>query len=178
MHDYVIDSKQKRFFSPWKNRFGENLNFFSRVSDLSDKVLYLLAKPDDESAEALRELVMAVMDKGPVVKFAFLDDKQQWMIHRISMVILEQIYFEIMKRLGWIQDYACRRYSLVWLVENCGKPEEMCSRVTPVLSQSDPDFPEYIKLPWDQQKKYLESRFGKAFRSFEDKLKQAGIIPF
>jgi hypothetical protein len=174
--NYIIDSKQKRAFTPWQKRFGEDLDFFSRLADLSDKFLYLLAKPGSESAESLRELVMAVLGKGPVIKFLFLTDQEQWAVNNVAVFLQEQIYFEIMERLGWIADYACQRYSLVALVENYGKQNEVCGRAMPVLSPSDPEFPEYIKLPPELQKKYLESRFINAFESFEKKLKKAGVI--
>ncbi len=176
LQNYIIDSKQRRSFAPWQKRFGENLNFFSRLSDLSDKLLYLLAKPEYESVEALRELVMAILGKGPVTKFLFLSDREQWAVNNIAGFLHEQIYFEIMQRLEWIAAYACRRYSLVSMVENYGKQNEVCTQALPVLSQSDPEFSEYIKVAPELQKKYLESRFIKAYESFEKNLKKAGVI--
>jgi hypothetical protein len=146
------------------------------LSDLSDKLLYLLAKPEYESTQALREFVMAVLGKGPVAKFYFLSDQEQWTVNNVAVFLQEQIFFEIMGRLGWIADYACRRYSLVILVENYDKQNEVCSRALPMLSQSNPDFSEYIKFPPELQKKYLESRFVEAYESFEKKLQQTGII--
>jgi len=175
LQNYIIDSKQKKFFTPWQKRFGEDPDFFLRLSDLSDKLLYLLAKPDHESIEALRELVMAVLSKGPVTKFLFLAEQEQWAVNNIAVFLQEQIYFEIMRRLEWIADYACRRYSLVSLVENYGKQNEVCGRAMPVLSPSDPEFPEYIRVAPELQKKYLESRFIKAYKSFEKNLKKKGI---
>jgi hypothetical protein len=177
LQNYIIGSKQESSFTPWKKRFGEDLDFFSRFSDLSDKLLYLLAKSDYESAEALRELVMAVLDKGPVTKYLFLPDQEQWAINTIAVFLQEQVYFEIMGRLGWIAEYACQRYSLVALVESYGKQNEVCGRAMPVLSQSDPEFPEYIKFAPELQKKYLESRFRNAYESFGKKLKETGVIP-
>lgn len=176
LHNYIIDSKEKRSFTPWKQRFGEDLNFFSRLSDLSDRLLYLLSKPEYEAMEALRELVMAVLGRGPVSKFLFLADREQWEIDNISGFFQEQIYYEIMTRLEWIAEYACRRFSLVALVENYDKKNEVCFRAVPVLSQSDPGFPEYIKLIPELQKKYLKNRFFDAHKSFEQKLKKAGIV--
>jgi hypothetical protein len=135
-----------------------------------------LAKPDHESIEALRELVMAVLSKGPVTKFLFLAEQEQWAVNNIAVFLQEQIYFEIMGRLKLIADYACRRYSLVSLVENYGKQNEVCGRAMPVLSPSDSEFPEYIRVSPKLQKKYLESRFIKAYESFEKNLKKKGII--
>jgi hypothetical protein len=176
LQNYIIDSKQRRSFTPWQKRFGEKLDFFSGLSDLSDKLLFLLAKQDLESTKALRELVMAVLEKGPITKFIFLSAQEQWAVNKVVVFLQEQIYFEIMVRLGWIEDYACRRYGLVSLVENYDKQNEACGRAMPVLSQTDPEFPEYIKFPPELQKKYLESRSLKAYESFEKKLKETGII--
>jgi hypothetical protein len=174
LQNYIIESKQKRSFNPWKKRFGEDPGFFSGLSDISDKLLCLLAKPDYDSVEALRELVMAVSGKGPVTKFPFLPDREQVMVNNIALFLQEQVYFEIMGRLGWIADYACRRYSLVSLVENFGDQNEVCGRAMPVLSQSDPDFANYIKFPPELQKKFLENRFIKAYELFRKKNKNRG----
>jgi hypothetical protein len=87
-----------------------------------------LADPDLESLEALRELVMAVLGKGAVTKYLFLTDQEQLTINNIAFFLQEQINFEIMGRLGWIADYACRRYSLVALVENYNNQNEACGR--------------------------------------------------
>lgn len=168
--NYIIDSKQKRSFTPWKKRFGEDLDFFSRLSDLSDKILYILARPEYESMEALRELVMAILGKGPVSKFLFLSDQEQGGIDALSLFMQEQIAFEMMARLQWIDEYPCRRYSLVSLVENFGKQHEVCVRAMPLLSPSDPEFSEYIKLGPELQKEHLKSRFLKAYEAFEKKI--------
>jgi hypothetical protein len=176
LHNYIIDSKHKRSFTPWQKRFGEELDYFSGLPDLPDKLLFLLADPDIESLDALRELVMAVLDKGAVTKFIFLADQEQLIINNIAFFLQEQIYFEIMRRLEWIDDYVCGRYSLVALVENYNKQNEAFGRAIPMLSQTDPEFTEYIKFPPELQNKYLKRRFPKAYKSFEKKLKKTGLI--
>lgn len=170
LHNYLKDSKQKRAFSPWQKRFGEKLDIFSRLSDISDRLLCILAKPDNDSSEALRELVMAVLDKGTITKYYFLDDQEQRKIDSKAIFLKQQIYFEMMMRLGWIPEYACQRYSLVVLIENYGKPDLICGRILPILSGSDPDFAEYIKLSPQLQRKYYEDRFEKAFVAFKNRL--------
>lgn len=172
LQNYIIESKQKRSFTPWKKRFEEDLGLFSGLSDISDNLLYLLAKPDYDSVEALRELVMAVSGKGPITKFPFLTDQEEVMVNNIAIYLQEQVYFEMMSRLGWIAEYACQRYSLVVLVENFGNQNEVCGRAMPVLSQSDPEFADYIKFPPKLQKKYLEDRFVKAYELFGKKIKK------
>jgi hypothetical protein len=176
LHNYIMNSKHKRSFTPWQKRFGEELDFFSGLPDLPDKLLFLLADPDLESLEALRELVMAVLGKGAVTKYLFLTDQEQSTINNIAFFLQEQINFEIMGRLGWIADYACRRYSLVALVENYNNQNEACGRAVPMLFQTDPEFSEFIKFSPELQKKYLKSRFPKAYESFKEKLKQTGLI--
>jgi hypothetical protein len=176
LHNYIIDSKHRRSFAPWQKRFGEELEFFSGLPDLTDKLLFLLADPGVESMEALRELVMAVLGKGTVTKYLFLADQEQSKIDNIAFFLQEQIYFEIMMRLGWIADYACRRHSLVTLVENYNTPNEACGRAIPMLSQTDPEFPEYIKISPELQKKYLKNRFPKANETLKKKLKKKGLI--
>ncbi|MFO8083872.1 MAG: hypothetical protein R6U27_06085 [Desulfobacterales bacterium] len=132
-----------------------------------------MAKPDNSSIEALRELVMAVLNKGTITKFYFLDDQQQGKIDNQVIFLKQQIYFEMMVRLGWIYDYACQRYSLMGLIEDFGKPNIICGRVMPVLSGSDPDFAEYIKLSPSLQKKYFEDRFEKALEAFKKNLNKS-----
>jgi hypothetical protein len=175
LQNYIIDTKERRSFTPWQKRFGEKLDFFSGLPDLSDKLLCLLARPEIESIEALRELVMAVFNMGAVTKFIFLSGQEQLEITKVAGFLQEQVYFEIMRRLGWIDDYACRRYGLVSLVENYGKQNEACGHAMPLLSQKDPEFSEYMKYTPELKKKYMESRFLKAYKFFEKKMKNRGL---
>lgn len=169
--DYKIKSREKKAFAPWKKRFKEDFDFFTRLSDLSDRVVHRLAKEGQASETPLREIVMAVLDLGPASKFPFLSNEERWFVAHRIMFLKTQVFFEIMLRIGWIAEYPCQRYSLTSIVENRGKDSEFLNRALPVLSDSLQKSSEYEKLSPELRKKFLEERFDRALTLFEKKIK-------
>ncbi len=168
--EYKIETRGKRIFAPWKKRFREDFDYFTRLSDLPDKVLYSLANAKGSEA-ALREIVMATLDMGSVSRFPFLSDDEQRLASKIVLFLKAQIFFEIMFRLGWIVEYPYRRHSLTAMVENRGKGRELEIRATPVLSDSLGESSNYEKLSPELRKKFLEDKFDRAFAIFDKRMK-------
>ena len=68
---------EKRIFGPWKKRFGETYGLKTRLSDLSNKVLYYLAQPGEPSSVAYYELIMGVLDFGTASNFYYLSNENK-----------------------------------------------------------------------------------------------------
>ncbi len=169
--DYRIESRGKKVFAPWKKRFNEEFDYFTRLSDLPDKVLYSLANGKG-SETALREIVMANLDMGPASKFPFLADDEQRIASRVALFLKAQIFFEIMFRLGWIVEYPYQRHSLTAMVEGRGKGRGSGTRATPVVSDSMRESSKYGNLSPELRKKFLEDRFDRAFEDFDKRMKK------
>ncbi|MDY6950962.1 MAG: hypothetical protein SWE60_05580, partial [Thermodesulfobacteriota bacterium] len=69
LQDYRTKSAEHRAFAPWSQRFGESYGAETRFSDLTDRTLYFLARPGEETAMAFYELIMGVLGLGAAPKF-------------------------------------------------------------------------------------------------------------
>ncbi|UCD90308.1 MAG: hypothetical protein JSW04_02385, partial [Desulfobacterales bacterium] len=74
---YRTKTIEQRGFGPWSKRFGELYNNETRLSDVSDKTLFFLARPGEDSAVAYYELIMGILDLGEGLKFYYLGKKDQ-----------------------------------------------------------------------------------------------------
>jgi hypothetical protein len=66
LHDYRTKAVEQKVFGPWQKRFGETYHIETRLSDLSDRTLYFLARPGEKSAIAYYEMIMGVLDLGRI----------------------------------------------------------------------------------------------------------------
>jgi hypothetical protein len=74
---YRLQAQEKRGFGPWQKRFSESYDSRTRLSDLSDKTLYYLSQPGENSSNAYYELIMGILDLGSAVEFHYLDNHDQ-----------------------------------------------------------------------------------------------------
>ena len=174
LHEYRIQRSATRLFAPWKKRFEKDFDYFTRLQDLSDDILCALAKPGKISEAALQEIVMAFLKLGPASKFPFLSPDEQFAAARNSELFKEQVFFEIMRRLGWLENYPCFRYSLISILESLDRNSEFCIGPLPVASACLPDFSEYESLLPELRKKFLADRFDKALESFQKRSNNKG----
>ena len=86
LNAYRSKSIEKKGFGPWQERFDEVYGEKSRLSDLSDKTLYYIAQPGEDSAIAYYELIMGILDLGKAPKFAYLDKPDQMAVVDIHLI--------------------------------------------------------------------------------------------
>mgnify|MGYP006297776027 CR=1 FL=1 len=101
LQHHRIKSKEKKTFKSWKRRFDEHFDYFTRLTDLSGRTLFLLANPGESSREALREMILAVLNIGNQAKYFFMERVEQSGIDGICDSFHFQVILEVMRRLGW-----------------------------------------------------------------------------
>ena len=114
---YRAKTLKERVFGPWQKRFDESFAIDIKLSELSDKTLYYLAQPGDNSAAAYYELIMGILDLGPATKFNDLRNRTQMRVVDIHLFLADQVRFEIMRRLNWLVHLPCKMHDLVQLVQ-------------------------------------------------------------
>ncbi|UCE55751.1 MAG: hypothetical protein JSV31_09955, partial [Desulfobacterales bacterium] len=87
LQTYRNKALEQRSFGPWQKRFGETYGIQTMLSDLSDKTLYYLALPGDNSSNAFYEFIMGVLYLGPAPKFHYLENKDQLMVVDIHLFL-------------------------------------------------------------------------------------------
>lgn len=148
----VVDMKEKRQeltakrgFEKWSQRFAESFDENTRLIDLGDLTLAKLIEPGEESSMAIYEFIMGVQGLGTGTRFYFLENLDKMAIMDITLFFLDQLRFEAMRRLGWIEDFPTSKIPLVNLVAEFAVRFSTDKHRTPVLSSAHPRYQEYLK---------------------------------
>jgi hypothetical protein len=170
LQEYRTKSAEHRGFEPWCKRFGESHGAESRLSDLSDKTLYFLARPGEDSAMAFYELIMGVLGLGAAPKFYYLPNVEQMVVVDIHLFLADQVRFEMMYRLGWLRVFSGQKDTLLDMVRDFQRIKAECKDKSPELSDADPDYEAYSKLAIGDKEAFVRRRLRQALEAFGAKL--------
>lgn len=165
-----LKALERRVFDPWRKRFGNSFSHETSIPDISDKTLLYLSQPGEESAEAIYELIMGVLDLGPASKFALLDKKDQLYVMEIHLFLSDLFRFEMMHRLGWIDPLTCAKSSLIDLVEHFERYRNIFRENPPQLSPTYPDYAAYQSLHERDREGFVRRLLPGALDIFQRKL--------
>ncbi|MBW1835978.1 MAG: hypothetical protein JRF71_00855 [Deltaproteobacteria bacterium] len=167
---YRTRALEQRGFGPWYKRFGESYGEKTRLSDLSEKTLYLLSLPGETSAMAFYELIMGILDLGKASKFYYLDKEEQMQVVDIHLFLADQSRFEIMRRLGWLDRFASEKDSLLEMVQACEKVMAFCKHNPPELAESHPDYNAYKALTQLDRETFIRRMLPQALETFKKRI--------
>ena len=170
IRDYRAKVFKERVFGPWQKRFEESYNLKTRLSDLSDKTLYFLAQPGENSSIAYYELIMGILDFGPATKFNYLPNREQMRVVDIHLFLADQVRFEVMRRLKWLVHLPCEKYNLVEMVQDFHKIKPACKANPPELAASHPDNISYRQLTNGDKEVFIRRMLRDAIEAFKDRL--------
>lgn len=159
-----------RGFKSWSKRFGDKLDEQTRLSDLSDNTLLFLISPGDQNIFALYELVMGVKDHGTSSDFFHLDKAIKLEVIDISIYLLDQLRFECMRRLDWLERGAGQPLPIVELVEQYKQLKRLGPATIPRLKESHPKFQVYRGLPELEKETFLRKQIPEAINEFGKRL--------
>lgn len=146
LKNYRTESLNRKYFSGWRKRFNYTFTVSTRLGDIPDPILYRLAHPGDDSSYAFYELIMSVLDLGPVTKFGYLDDDDKMRVVDIHLFMADHIRFELMLRLGWLTRYRNQNEILTDLVHFSCETEKYNQHQTPELSATHPQYETFTRL--------------------------------
>jgi hypothetical protein len=146
LKSYRDKALEQRSFGPWQKRFGEPYKSLSRLSDLSDKTLYYLALPGDNSSNAFYEFIMGALELGLGPKFRYLQNEDQLRVVDIHLFLADQVRFELMRRLGWLQNFPIENNTLLEMVQKNDELKATSREIPPVLAESHPEHKDYQNL--------------------------------
>lgn len=170
LKSYRAKAAEQKGFSPWHKRFEESYGEKTRLSDLSEKTLYLLALPGEDSAVAFYELIMGILNLGAAPKFHYLGSEEQMMVVDIHLFLIDQVRFEMMRRLGWLDNFTCEKYRLLEMVQDFNKVKARCKDNHPELVESHPDYFAYKKLTRMDREVFIRRMFPKALETYKERL--------
>ena len=118
----------ERSFGRWQRRVEHQPGPETRISDLPDTVLARLAELDREATLALYDLVLGVRDWGPGERFHYLESREKVAALDAFLFLADQVRFDLMRRLGWVEGVASESYSLL---EMAAQPLEIQASFLP-----------------------------------------------
>lgn len=136
----------------WRSLFQEPFDAKYHLSDLRPKTLCFLAEPGDESTVALYSLIIGLSGFDDTTTFESLDSGMQSHILDIHLFLSDQIRFEMMFRMGWLDRFVGNRYPLIQMVTGFKHIQKVCHDQPPSLAKEHPDYDIFAGLfKLDQQ---------------------------
>jgi hypothetical protein len=170
LQTYRLKALEQRGFGPWRKRFAESFDSKTRLADLSDQTLYFLAQPGEPSAIAYYEVIMGILNLGPAAKFHYLASADQMRVVDLHLFLSDQVRFEMMRRLGWIEDFEGLKYSILELIQKFDEIKELCRLNPPVLSTLTPEFAAYSRLTFGDKEVFIRRMLNQALDAFKERL--------
>ena len=133
-------------FRTWLQRFQDQFGPDTRLGDLAPETLLYLATPGEENLYVFFDLVMGVMGLGGALRFRLddLDTSTKLHIMDAAFALMDRVRFEVMRRLGWVEEVPGSATPLIVLVQQAWKQGAVFAREVP---QSDGDPPRLPELP-------------------------------
>jgi len=159
----------KRAYESWKKRFSESFDADTRPRDLSDTTLSALIEGSEEASMPLYELIMGVLGLGKGPRFYSLETSEIMLVTDITLFLLDQLRFEALRRLGWIDDWHTVHIPLLDLVEQFSTTFSNLKRGTPRLSSRHPRFQEYLTIFEADQGPFIRRLIPQAVKLFQER---------
>ena len=172
LHHYRTKLVEKRAFGPWQKRFSETYHTKTRLSDLSDRTLFILAQPGEHSSIAYYETIMGTLDLGPATKFDYLATEMQMRVVDIHLFLADQIRFEMMRRLEWLDSLPCQNISIIEMVQKFDRVKAECGGTPPELAPSHPGYQPYQKLAPRDKEVFIRQILREALEKFAERLEE------
>lgn len=163
---------EQRSFGPWQKRFGETYGIACRVADLSDKTVFQLAQPGEQSSIAFYELILGALDWGPAAKFYYLANDEQMRVVDIHLLLADQVRFELMRRLGWLKSFPGAGLTLIELVQQAERVKPQLRASPPELSESHPEAGTYQRLAAGDRAVFVRRLLREALEAFKKQLEE------
>jgi hypothetical protein len=157
----------QKVFGAWNQRFQEEFHAETILSEISDKTLLFLARPGDESAFAFYEIIMGALDFGSASHFYYLDKGEQLMVVDVHLFMADQVRFELMWRLGWVEDYFCRTIPLLELIQSAQTLKSRARGNPPRLAADHPGYGEYHDLITPDKEAFVRRLLPQALEAFQ-----------
>ena len=170
LQTYREKALKRRSFGPWEKRFGESYDISARLGDLSDKTIYYLALPGDNSTNAFYEFIMGVLDLGSPAGFHYLENKDQLHVVDVHLFVADQVRFELMHRLGWITAFSAENNTLMEMVQKCDTLKASAREMPPTLAESHPEYHDYMELTRGDKEVLIRRLLQEALEVFKKRL--------
>jgi hypothetical protein len=157
----------KRGFRNWESRFKESFDLNTRLPQISIRTLSHLAQGKDKGTFYLYDLIMNLQDLGSGFEFNELSPKKKMGVIDQYLFLLDQIRFECMKRLGWLESYPGEQFTLVELINRFDELAPSLQAKVPVLSRNHTAHAQYTAVNTHEKESIIRKLIPEALKRIQ-----------
>jgi hypothetical protein len=135
----------KRGFQSWEHRFGGVHDAQTRLGDLSDASLKELIRGGAEGSMPLYDCIMGILGLGLGPRFYYMENKERLFVMDIALFLLDQLRFQAMRRLAWVDDSPLFHIPIVDLILDFSSKYVSMQHWTPTMASSHPMYVDYME---------------------------------
>jgi hypothetical protein len=169
----------RRGFREWKRHFKDlpALDEQTRWADLPDALIHFLAEDSFESRPIVHDLLMGVMGLGSGYEFESLPSERLLPLMDAYFVVIDQVRFECMRRLGWIQEILLPEQPITETIRNYDRVLPAALLQSPILTPLHPAYSDYPDKTDLEQRVLLRKYIPEAVKKFGERIKKPGNKP-
>ncbi len=167
----ALDEKRRRMrarraFHLWERRFQSIFHERTSVRDLSDAVLSVLIQPGEQSTRLLQSVVVNLLTGEENADLEKLTPAQKIAAIDLTLFLVDQIRFECMRRLGWVEPDPRLEMPIVDLLDQVAKGDIPGTPSTPPILSTHPLYAEYQKTFVGDQGAFVRKLIPRAIEEF------------
>jgi hypothetical protein len=172
LESYKLKRAAKKGFQEWQSLFEPMpcLDENTKWSDLPDRLILFLCEDSTESRHAIYELMMSAHGLGCGYEFESLPSHQLLPLLDVHLFITDQLRFECMRRLGWIENILQKGKPIIEQVLDAAKPQPAVILETPRPNRKHPAYREYLKATSFDRGALIRRHIPDAIRQFKKRL--------
>jgi hypothetical protein len=152
-------------FSSWCRHFGRSFAGQTRLKDLDHTILRQLTQPGDTGTRLMNDLVIGLLGLGSH-GFEDLDQRQQSRVIDLQLFLADQLHFEMMRRLGWLEGYGGQDDPLFDMLRRFDADRRHYRALPPTLSPAFPDYRDYAALIDRDKQVFIRRLIPRALQAF------------
>ena len=157
-------------FARWQKQFKDVFSIDTRIMDLKDATLLRLAQSDKDATDLLHSLIIGFCGYPQHATFETISVRSQMHVLDVYLLLSDQIHFEVMFRLGWIESFVGHSYSLYQIVTSFLNVKDACWEAPPVLSKGHCDYDDYQKLIEREKQVFIRRLLPSAIEAFNERV--------
>lgn len=173
---YKLERAAKKGFRKWQSFFESTpkLDKNTKWSDLDDRLILFLCQDNTESRLAIYDLLMGAHDLGRGYELEALPAQQLLPLLDVCLFITDQVRFECIRRLGWIENSIQEGKPII---EQVLDTKYSVILETPAPGRQHPAYREYLKSKSFDRGVLIRRHIPDALKAFQKKLEKKNKRP-
>jgi len=162
----------KRGFREWRKRFPSIpvLDASTCFADLPDGVILFLAEDHENSRRLMYDLIMGACELGSGYEFEALPADKLMPLLDIYFILIDQVRFECMRRLGWIEEISMGEKSIIQTIKDAGQGLHPALLKLPMITSKHPAYEDLFKGQEMDHRALIRKYIPDAVKQFKRKI--------